>query len=97
MWWIILITVPTISLAFFLWHGQRGNFWHPLDIGGWLTSAVVLVVVLIFAAVFAGNTRVCQEKGDRLGMESEWTFWTTCMVDTPAGWFPYDQLRDIDR
>lgn len=55
-------------------------------------AAMFVVFAMLSLGPIAG-AHACHCKAEAQGLESDWGFWTGCLVKTENGWMDYDRLR----
>ncbi len=104
MWWIIIGIISIAGLPAAIAYAKKDRY-QICSGGSWYWkgrgTAAVLVAGVVVAAWFIAvstvmvSTRACEQTGAAAGYGAEWTLFTGCLVDTPIGTFPLDQILEL--
>jgi hypothetical protein len=76
--------------------------------GSFIAEVVVPLFGVAFAIVFGGaaaivildvatSPRSCAAKGVKMSIETEWGFWTGCMINVKGQWLPWSEVIPVER
>jgi len=91
-WIIAFAIVAALGVLTF----TRTDRYGDSPIGLILAFAITGVVVVSALVGTLTATHSCEVTAHELGYEGKWSIWTECLVNTDSGWFPLDQIRDLE-
>lgn len=63
----------------------------------WVVTLIILALVTFIAGIVGGitwvNSTTCHNKGNQMGLESDFGFWTECMYLIDGQWVDADWIR----
>jgi len=102
MIWVLTAIMAFGLLGYSVYMGRTtkekigySTFWRPRWTIGAAVGALAVAIWIVAANVSFWSPRACEATGEVAGYEAEWTMYTGCVVSTPVGTFPLDQIIEL--